>query len=47
MTWQPIWITVFGEAPRPADIAAMDEFARLCHPHLDDPLFIIAMFFQR
>lgn len=47
MNWQPIWKNVFGETPGSDDIKAMNEFAQLCHPHLDDPLSIIAMFLQR
>lgn len=47
MNWEPMWLSAFREDPSDDDVVSMNEFVRLCEPHLDDPMLVIAMFFQR
>lgn len=45
MNWQSQYCTMFGEAPSPGAVRALDELARV--GGFDDPFFVIAVLLQR
>ncbi len=45
MNWKDFWLIYFNEPPSPATVKVLDEL--LCLVAADDPVLLIAMFFQR